>query len=90
MPLYEYWCEQDGVYSAIKPMTEYNQPCTCPDCGSDAPRVMLSPPRVLRMDTVQRQAHATNEQAADSPKRLSTHGPGCACCSGGQKSSRKT
>jgi putative FmdB family regulatory protein len=90
MPLYEYWCEQDGVFSAMRPMAEYNQPCTCPDCGGEAPRVMLNAPRVLRMDSVQRQAHATNERSADSPKKLSTHGPGCACCSGGAKASRKT
>ena len=90
MPLYEYRCEQDGVFSAMRPMAEYDRPCACPDCGADAPRVMLAVPRVLRMDAVQRQAHATNERAADSPKRLSSHGPGCACCSGGRTASRKT
>jgi putative FmdB family regulatory protein len=89
MPMYEYWCDAHGGFSDMRPMAEYDKPGNCPDCGAAAPRVLLTPPRVLRMDAVVRHSHSTNEQAADSPKRLSTHGPGCSCCSGGTKSSRK-
>jgi len=35
-------------------------------------------------------AHGINERAADSPKRLSQHGPGCACCSGKSGKGRST
>jgi len=83
MPVYEYLCEAHGAFEAIRPMAEYAAPCPCPDCGAEAPRVMLTVPRLARLDAATRSAHATNERAAHEPKSTRSHGPGCACCSGG-------
>ena len=89
MPLYEYWCEEHGVFEAIRPMSEFSRPAECPDCGHPSARLMLTPPRRGSTDRARMAAHETNERAADSPKRLAQHGPGCSCCGGG-KPSRKT
>jgi hypothetical protein len=48
----------------------------------------MTPPALGARDRGRMAAHAVNERAADSPKKLSTHGPGCACCAGGAKPSR--
>ncbi|MEJ8563457.1 hypothetical protein QTO30_20970 [Yoonia sp. GPGPB17] len=66
-------------------MSRFSDPCDCPACGTSAPRVMLSVPALSAVSSANRRAHETNERAADSPKRTSTHGPGCGCCSGGSK-----
>lgn len=89
MPIYEYRCETHGTFTEMRPMAEYADPCPCPDCGKIAPRVMLTVPRLGLLEVGQRRAHETNERAADSPKRLSSHGPGRSSSNGG-KSSRET
>jgi len=76
MPVYEYNCEEHGPFEAMRPMSECTSPCACPVCGAASQRVMLSAPNVSGLSTERRLAHVTNERASDSPKRLSTHGPG--------------
>ncbi|MDQ0317796.1 FmdB family zinc ribbon protein [Amorphus orientalis] len=93
MPLYDYYCEEHGAFTALRPMSAYAEPCECPDCGASAPRVMLTAPRLGLLDTATRTAHAVNERSAHEPKRASSHGhgPGCGCCGGGTaKKGRKT
>lgn len=90
MPLYEFWCEAHGLFEALRPMAAYAEPCACPDCGAAAPRVLATAPRLGAADRGTMKAHGINERAADSPKRLSDHGPGCGCCSGGAKPGRST
>ncbi|MEM1278074.1 MAG: zinc ribbon domain-containing protein [Pseudomonadota bacterium] len=75
MPVYEYRCEEHGPFEAMRPMSECSAPYACPVCGRQAPRVMLSAPNVANMGSEKRFAQATNERSADSPKKLSTHGP---------------
>ncbi len=83
MPIYDYRCEEHGAFTAIQPMSAYADPCACPDCARQAPRVILTAPRLAVMDGARRAAHGVNERAAHEPKRSSQHGPGCGCCSGG-------
>jgi putative FmdB family regulatory protein len=83
MPVYEFECEAHGFFEALRPMAAFADPCDCPTCGKEARRVVLTAPRLARGDSPRMKAHAVNERAADSPKKLSSHGPGCACCSGG-------
>ncbi len=92
MPMYEFWCEDHGLFESLRPMAAYAEPCACPDCGASAPRVMATAPRLGASNRGTIRAHETNERAADSPRRLSQqgHGPGCGCCSGGSKRGRKT
>jgi putative FmdB family regulatory protein len=90
MPVYEYWCATHGLFEAMRPMAAYAEPCDCPECGAAADRVLVTAPRLAAADRTRMQAHAVNERAADSPKKLSSHGPGCACCKGGAKPGRAT
>ncbi|MBL27096.1 MAG: FmdB family transcriptional regulator [Rhodospirillaceae bacterium] len=90
MPLYEYQCDSCGVFDAMRPMAQSADPCDCPACGTTAPRVMFTAPRLAAMDTGLRHAHATNERSADSPRTSRDasshrHGPGCGCGSGTSK-----
>jgi putative FmdB family regulatory protein len=87
MPVYEFYCISHGTFDALRPMAAFADPCPCPDCGTLAPRVLLTPPGLGARDRGRIKAHAVNERSADSPRR-SSHGPGCACCSpGGRKAS---
>lgn len=92
MPVYEYRCQRCGPFTQMRPMAECELPSDCPDCGAQAPRVILTAPHCTTMSTQARLAFATNERSAHAPRTLSamkgTHGSGCACCSG--KSSRMT
>ncbi|WP_425093611.1 FmdB family zinc ribbon protein [Tropicimonas sp. S265A] len=89
MPVYDYLCEDCGPFTALTPISNYKDPCDCPFCAAESPRVMLNVPRLAMMSQTTRHAHATNERSADSPKR-SAHGPGCSCCSGASKAPSKT
>lgn len=82
MPIYEYCCDEHGVFEAMGSMSTYDQPSACPACGGDAPRVLLTAPGLGMSDRLSIHAHDVNAQSSDSPKRLSQHGPGCGCCSG--------
>jgi putative FmdB family regulatory protein len=88
MPLYDYLCADCGPFEALASMDHYAEPCDCPDCGTAAPRVLLSAPRLAVMGEARRQAYETNERSRHAP-HLSTvevrrhgHGTGCSCCSG--------
>lgn len=82
MPLYEYQCDDCGVFEELTPLSHYADPCDCPDCGTPALRATLSMPLVSAQT---KHAHETNERAADRPKLSSQHGPGCGCCGGSSK-----
>ncbi len=90
MPVYEYHCADHGTFEALRPMSAFRDPCACPACGGNSNRVMLTAPQLGSSDRSTITAHGINERAADSPKKASTHGPGCSCCSGGKKAGRKT
>jgi len=67
-------------------MAEYDLPHDCPDCGSGAPRVILTAPHFSGLSLERRLAHATNERSAHAPRSASElkakHGAGCGCCGG--------
>ncbi|WP_424969674.1 FmdB family zinc ribbon protein [Dinoroseobacter sp. S76] len=83
MPVYDYLCEECGPFTALNSIANYKEPCDCPSCEAESPRVMLNVPRLAMMSNASRTAHATNERSADSPKRSKNHGPNCGCCGGG-------
>ncbi len=92
MPVYEYACAECGPFAALRPMAEYADPQSCPDCGSQAPRVMLTAPMLANMDAGRRTAFATNERSAHAPKSSKSlgHGANCSCCGSGKKKGRLT
>ncbi len=86
MPLYEYLCDDCGPFTQMRPMSEYDAPCDCPQCAIAAPRVILTAPHFACMSAAERKIRAVNERSAHAPRTLdqykAAHGPGCGCCSG--------
>ncbi|MCH7705979.1 MAG: zinc ribbon domain-containing protein [Chloroflexi bacterium] len=67
MPLYEYKCpECDVRFERLRPMTDGRQ-ADCPDCETQAPRVLS--------------LFATFSRSADG--QVASLGGGCACAAGG-------
>ena len=92
MPVYDYLCDDCGAFTMMRPMSECELPCDCPDCGTSAPRAYLRAPHTSGMSSELRLAHAANERSAHAPQTLSqrkAHGNGCSCCSGGTSRSLK-
>jgi len=89
MPVYEYACADCGVFEDMQPMSRFDDPCDCPDCGAESPRILITVPRLATVSSAVRRANEINERSADSPRR-SSHGPNCGCCGGGSKKPSKT
>lgn len=88
MPAYDYACPACGIFTASRPMSEFREPCVCPECGEAAPRAFVRAPVLAGMDPARRRAMAVNEQSRHEPKRSSGHGAGCGCCSGAKPAGR--
>lgn len=87
MPEYDYACPTCGPFSAFRPMAEFAAPQECAECGKPAPRVLLSVPAIGGFDAGRRAAIAAGERNDSVSGRFSatsgsSHGSGCACCSG--------
>lgn len=85
MPVYEYMCGDCGPFTDMRPMSEFEAPQICPDCGTRAPRVILTAPNFACMPAESRKAHATNERSSNAPMTLGQykekrHRAGCSCC----------
>src|SRR6516164_2600998 len=65
MPTYEYMCKKCGPFTQLRPMAECELPSACPECGTRAPRVLLTAPRCLSMSAEARQAGAKYERSTD-------------------------
>ena len=83
MPYYDYLCAECGSFTETRPMAEAALPRPCPDCGAEAPRAILTAPRMTTLSSERRAAYATNERSASSPRVSGgQHASGCSCCSG--------
>lgn len=74
MPIYDYECEACGPFTAMRPMAQFRDPCTCPECGAAAPRTILNAPAVAGANQGGHIAFA-----ATGPNGPPT--PGCGCAS---------
>jgi putative FmdB family regulatory protein len=83
MPVYDYDCTRCGPFTALRPMAESALPLACPDCGAEAPRVILGAPHLALMSSARRTASATNERSAHAPEHSRhTHSATCGCGKG--------
>jgi putative FmdB family regulatory protein len=93
MPIYEYLGSDCGPFTSMRPMAECDMPSDCPECRASAPRVILTAPQCSTMPAQAQLAHAANERRAHAPRTLASlkaaHGPGCACCSGASRFSKR-
>lgn len=92
MPLYDYKCQEHGIFHALATMDEFDKPQPCPQCGVMSAKVILLPSHLFKVDDSERKARDRNEKAMHSPI-LSTpeyraeeqarhehkHGKGCGC-----------
>lgn len=89
MPTYDYACPSCGGFDAIRSLAARNEPCACPACGTEAPRVFVSAPWLACTSPEQRRTFDTNERSQHAPRssrdtgesysRL-RHPAGCGCC----------
>jgi len=71
MPRYDYSCQDCGPFSEQRPMSEFDLPQPCPECGASSPRALLSAPRLGR---------GASEPSSSQPYSFASHGGGCGCC----------
>jgi putative FmdB family regulatory protein len=74
MPIYEYECQQHGLFEEMRPMQRSAEGADCPECACSAPRV-LSPTRTNVVPRATSVAHARNEKSQHSPE-VCTHAHG--------------
>ncbi|WP_295875032.1 FmdB family zinc ribbon protein [uncultured Zhongshania sp.] len=67
MPVYDYKCNEHGLFHELASMEQAAMPCACPSCGKLSARVIMIPPEVLAMSPARRQAMAKNEKAVHQP-----------------------
>lgn len=87
MPVYEYKCQDHGVFYELATMEESQAPHECPSCGALCARIIRIAPEVLAMSPEKRKAMATNEKSQHEPvystsdRRESDeqHSAGCGC-----------
>lgn len=77
MPTYEYLCDDHGVFTAFKPVSQYRDPEPCPQCATEAPRVMFTAPQVRGASKSDSGTGGGSPAWLNGMKR---HGGGCACC----------
>ncbi len=95
MPTYDYACRDCGGFDAFRSMAQRDEPAACPACGSAAPRVFASAPRLALLASSTRIAMDTNERARHEPRRSGEtarlkHPSGCGCCSPGKRGATQT
>ncbi|MEY4514537.1 MAG: FmdB family regulatory protein [Pseudomonadota bacterium] len=71
MPVYEYECNEHGLFETLRPLSEYDQPSPCPTCDNASLRV-LSVPHLVGVPRATMIAHDRNEQSRHEP-RVSQH-----------------
>ncbi len=94
MPLYDYKCQQHGIFHALATVEDAGLPAPCPQCDQPGARIIMIAPELLLMDSAKRDAAARNEKAMHEPvfstpdyreekaKREAhahKHGKGCGC-----------
>lgn len=76
MPMYDYNCCGCGVFSALRPLSEYLDPMPCPNCGGSADRIITAP-SLACMSASNRTAWERNERSAHEPRRSSCSSGSC-------------
>jgi putative FmdB family regulatory protein len=90
MPVYDFLCQECGVFPVMSSIANRDISRTCPMCQGPIARV-ISAPSLALMSTDRRTAYTTNERAEYAPSLSSdiqarSHRLGCACCSNGKVS----
>ncbi len=77
MPIYEYECDEHGLFEEVRPMQRSSEGAGCPRCSVLAPRV-LSATRTNLVPRAVSLARTRNEKSRHSPEvctHAHPHGP---------------
>lgn len=72
MPLYDYKCQQHGVFQELAPMSEHDQPKPCPQCQQVSGRIIILPPEIAKVLKQTREAMERNEKSRESPEVMTS------------------
>ncbi len=87
MPVYDYKCQEHGIFYELATMAESDKPANCPTCGSASARIIRIAPEILDMSPQKRHAEETNERNQHEPaystkarrEEDDKHAKGCGC-----------
>jgi len=92
MPLYDYKCEEHGLFHELATLEDADKPLACPQCGQLSARIIMLAPELLAMNEDRRLAFRRNEVAQHQPivstseyrveqraRHEHKHGKGCGC-----------
>lgn len=88
MPIYEYDCQECGIFTRLAKISESSMPAPCPECGEESPRI-ISAPSLALMTQDNRQRWERNEKAQHAPRLARRSSCGCTgshTCGAGKKS----
>ncbi|MBO1923059.1 zinc ribbon domain-containing protein [Thiomicrorhabdus sp. 6S3-12] len=68
MPVYDYKCQEHGIFHELATIDDAAEPMPCPHCKELAPRILMVPPEILDMAPEKRKAIERNEKAQHEPK----------------------
>lgn len=67
MPVYDYKCQEHGVFNDLATMADSDKPCACPSCGELSARIIRLAPTLFGMDSEKKHAHEVNEKNQHEP-----------------------
>ena len=87
MPVYDYKCQDHGVFYELATFEQSNLPQACPTCKKMSARIIRIAPEILDMSPVKRKSHERNEKAQHEPEFSTAerresdheHSSGCGC-----------
>lgn len=87
MPVYDYKCQDHGVFCELATMDESSEPADCPNCGAKSARIIRLAPEMFQMDKDKKHAHELNERNQHEPAYSTLarraedeeHTKGCGC-----------
>ncbi|MGH1472562.1 MAG: FmdB family zinc ribbon protein [Cellvibrionaceae bacterium] len=88
MPVYDYKCEEHGVFHELASIEDHSKPAACPVCENLSARVIMFAPNVMKMAPETKKAIDRNEAAKHEPQHSTSdtraenadklkHGCGC-------------
>ncbi|MDF1629464.1 MAG: zinc ribbon domain-containing protein [Alcanivoracaceae bacterium] len=67
MPVYDYKCNEHGLFNTLATIDDADKPVACPTCEALSPRVIVLPKKVVNMDPATKAAHERNERSRHEP-----------------------
>ncbi len=76
MPIYKYQCGECGDFEVLRDLSERNDPCYCPMCGSES-EMQIGAPYLAILSEEDRKKWEINERSKHSPQAVRRSSCGC-------------